>query len=244
MIWSTDISQRLFYYVTQRWCCSSVLVQCRWSWPHRVWAVTNTGYWFSSSEVISNSSFHRCLCNCPHCPPQPQLVWLMPLRRKEHMHQRAGARISFESASVEIWNASVCQPVYFACGLCRCIIIYLLQQNSDGTFLFDPFLLVRSLQTCISPSLNPVSEIGHTHTHTHTCARACTKSCQVSALCPKRPGKHADKKSLQCWRDGLWQPAAEIHGLMFKLHLLCWWEGRACMNWNNLDTQRLTREEP
>lgn len=99
-----------------------------------------------------NSSFYRCLCNCPHYPPQPQLVWLMPLRRKEHMHQRAGARFSDESASDENWNASLCQPVYFARGLCWCIIIYLLQQNSDGTFLFEPFL-VRSLRTCVSPPL-------------------------------------------------------------------------------------------
>lgn len=131
--------------------------------------------------MISNSSFYRCLCNCPHYPPQPQLVWLMPLRRKEHMHQRAGAHISFESASIEIRNASVCQPVYFACGLCRCIIIYLLQQNSDSTSLFDPFLLVRSVRTCISPPLNPVSDIGHTHSHSRTFAHRAAK-CQLFVL--------------------------------------------------------------
>lgn len=137
-----------FTVFSRRWCCSSVVIQCRWSWLHQVWAVTNRGYWFCSSEVISLHLFYCCLCNCPHYPPQPQLVCLMPRRRREHMHQRAGARISVESKSAEIWNASLCQPVYFARCLCRCIIIYLLQQNCDGTFLFEPFLLVRSLPTC------------------------------------------------------------------------------------------------
>lgn len=111
---------------------SRVVIRRRWSWLPQGWAVTNTGYWFSSSEVISSHLLYGCLCNCPHYPPQPQLVWLMPRRREEHMHQRA--RCEHLCRIRERWNLN--QPVYFARGLCRCITIYLLQQDSDGGLIF------------------------------------------------------------------------------------------------------------
>ena len=126
-----------------------------------MWAVTNQGYWFCPSEVISPHLFYCCLRNCPHYPPQPQLVCLMLRRRREHMHQRAGARISVQSKSAEIWNAL-------------------------------PFVCVG-----VSSSIY-CSRIAMVHFYAN-------HSCRVSALCPKRLGKHADKKSLGwtlaacCW---------------------------------------------
>lgn len=71
-----------------------------------------------------------------------------------------------------------------------------------------------------------------THTHTQRAAK-----CQLFVL-----NALGNMQTRKAW-DELWQPAAELHALLLKLHLFCSWEGWACTNWNALAVQRLTSAE-
>lgn len=85
-------------------------------------------------------------------PPLPTSAATSVLNaaQEKGAHASKGLVLTFsvETESAEIWNAPLVSACLLSCFLCRCIIIYLLQQNCDGTFLFEPLLPVRSSPTC------------------------------------------------------------------------------------------------